>query len=457
MLIDSHAHLDMQQFEEDIDQTLMRALDAGISYIINIGSDIESSIRSVELASNYEMIYAAVGIHPHEARGVDSKTYDKLTQLCQHEKTLAIGEIGLDYHYMHSPVQIQHEVFIAQLELANRLAKPVVIHQREAYSDTLHILRQYTPLSGGVIHCFSGDESCLEEYLKLGFHISIAGPVTFKKSQALRKIVPLIPDNRLLIETDSPYLTPTPYRGRRNEPAYIKYIAQTTAQIKGLALADIIRITILNTERLFGITRAKRSAEIVYPIRKSLYINLTNRCTNNCTFCARQHSYYVKGHDLKLDHEPGAAEILNKIDAQAQNYTEIVFCGFGEPLLHLDTIVQVSKELKKWGYNIRINTNGQANLIYGRNILPELKGLVDALSVSVNAECEDKYLDICRPEFGAGAYQAVKEFILLAKEYIPQITVTVLDIPDIDVECCRRLVENELGVNFRLRTYNQVG
>jgi TatD DNase family protein len=457
MLIDSHAHLEMPHYETDLEQVIQRALTAGISHIINIGSDEESSVKSVELAARYDMLYAAVGIHPHEARLVTPGTYDKLSRLAAHPKVIALGEIGLDYHYRHSPLHIQQEVFVRQLQLAHELQLPVIIHQREAGADTMNILTRNPPAYGGVMHCFSGDESMLKQCLKRGLYISVAGPVSFKKSEKLRQLISRVPAEKLLLETDSPYLTPVPYRGKRNEPAYVKYVAQLVAELKGLTLEDIGRITSLNVQQLFGIPVGDVQSKIVYPIRRSLYVNLTNRCTNDCTFCARQQSFYVKGHNLRLEHEPTAEQILQAIKQQPGSYEEIVFCGFGEPLLRLESIIQVAKQLKAQGYKIRINTNGQGNLIHQRNILPELTGLVDALSVSLNTENEQKYLELCRPQFGPGTYAAIKDFIRQAKQYIPEITVTVLDMPGIDIEQCRQIAEAELGVGFRVRAYDQVG
>ncbi len=457
MLIDSHAHLDMSHYETDLEQVIKRAQDEGISHIINIGSNEESSAKSVELAYRYEMIYASVGIHPHEARLVTPQTYEYLKELAAKPEVVALGEMGLDYHYKNSAPDVQQRVFKEHLQLANELQLPVVIHQREAAADTLNILRQNPPISGGVMHCFSGDEAILKEYLELGLYISVAGPITFKNAQNLRRVITQIPAERLLIETDSPYLTPVPYRGKRNEPAYVKYVAKAVAEIKGLTIEDIGRITSLNVGRLFGIPCRDEQSKIVYPIRRSLYVNLTNRCTNDCTFCARQKTYYVKGHNLKLEYEPEADEILKAIENEPGSYEEVVFCGFGEPFLRLDVIMQVARQLKPRGFKIRINTNGQGNLIHKRNILPELKGLVDAISVSLNTEDEEKYLKLCRPQSGSGTYAAIKDFILQAKQYIPEITITVLDMPGIDLEHCRKIAEDELEVGFRVREYNQVG
>ncbi len=370
MLVDSHAHLEMPQFADDLEQVIQRAKAAGLSHIINIGTDEESSVKSVELATQYGLIYAVVGIHPHEARLVSAATYDCLRKLAAHPKVVALGEMGLDYHYMHSSAVIQQEVFKQQLRLADELELPVVIHQREAEADALNILKEHPPAYGGVMHCFSGDEAMLNECLNMGLYISVAGPVSFKKAHCLRQLIAQVPADMLLLETDAPYLAPVPYRGKRNEPAYVKHTAQVVAELKGLSLDDIGRITSLNVRNLFGIPAGEEQSRVVYPIRRSLYVNLTNRCSNDCSFCARNKSYYVKGHNLSLEHEPTTDEVLEAITNQSGDYEEIVFCGFGEPLLRLDTIIEVAKQLKFQGLKIRINTNGQGNIIHKHNILP---------------------------------------------------------------------------------------
>jgi len=280
--------------------------------------------------------------------------------------------------------------------------------------------------------------------------------VTFPNSFTLQEVVRRIPLEKILLETDSPYLAPEPYRGKRNEPAYIRKTAEKVASLKGLSFEDVCRITSLNAKILFGIGDEIPKGKIAYPIRHSLYLNLTNRCSNRCTFCAKNMSFVVKGHDLELSREPSAEELIEAV-GDPKRYQEIVFCGFGEPLLRLETVKTVAAELKKKGARVRIDTDGQANLVYGRNILPELKGLVDALSVSLNAENAEKYNRLCRSTFGEKGFPGVLDFIREAQRVIPEVVATVVEMPGVDVEACRRLVEEELGVKFKRRAYNEVG
>lgn len=456
MLIDTHAHLEMREFNDDRDDVIKRAKDAGVGYIITIGTTVESSRDAVMLADKYDFIYAAIGIHPHEAKDVLHPAYDIIRHFAQHKKVVGYGEIGLDYYYEHTQRVVQQRKFRDMLYEAKQLKLPIIVHDRDAHDDTLRILKEdWDPSLGGVMHCFSGDIEYAKQVMDLGFHISIAGPVTFPKAQALRDVVKQVPIEQLLVETDAPYLAPQAVRGKRNEPAYVRYTAEEVAKIKGLSFDDVARITSFNAMQLFGIGETPKQGKITYPIRNSLYLNVTNRCTSACTFCVRYFTDFVKGHNLRLKDEPTAEELIKEI-GDPKKYEEIVFCGYGEPTLRLDVIKAVATEVKRKGGRVRIDTNGHGNLIHKRNILPELAGLVDAVSVSLNAQNAELYEKISQPKFGAAAYDAVKEFISEAKKYIPDVTATVVTVPGVDVEACRKITD-ELGAKLRVREYNVVG
>ncbi|NTW58911.1 MAG: YchF/TatD family DNA exonuclease [Nitrospirae bacterium] len=456
MLIDTHAHLEMREFNDDRDDVIKRAKDAGVEYIVTIGTTVESSRDAVMLADKYDLIYAAIGIHPHEAKDILHPAYEILRHFAQHKKVVAYGEIGLDYYHEHTQRVVQQRKFRDMLHEAKELKLPIIVHDRDAHEDTLRILKDdWDPALGGVMHCFSGDIEYAKQVMDLGFHISIAGPVTFPKAQALRDVVKQVPIEQLLIETDAPYLAPQQFRGKRNEPAYVRTTAEEIAKVKGLTFDDVARITSFNAMQLFGIGEMPRQGRIAYPIRNSLYLNVTNRCTSACTFCVRYFTDFVKGHNLRLKDEPTADELIREI-GDPKKFDEIVFCGYGEPLLRLDVVKAVATEVKKKGGKVRIDTNGHGNLIHKRNILPELAGLVDAVSVSLNAQNAELYEKISQPKFGAAAYDAVKEFIREAKKYIPDVVATVVTVPGVDVEACRRIAD-ELGAKLRVREYNVVG
>jgi TatD DNase family protein len=255
MLFDTHAHLDDRKYNEDREEIFERAKVAGVELILNVGFDLPSSKRSIQLAEKYPFIYAGVGIHPHDAASMDEKVYQELEELAQHPRVVAIGEMGLDYYRDLSPRDIQAEVFRRQISLAKKVKKPIIIHDRDAHGDIIQIMKEEKVQEvGGVLHCFSGSWEMAKECLKLNFYISIAGPVTFSNAGKLKEIAAQVPLERLLIETDSPYLTPTPHRGKRNESAYVKHVAEEVAKLRGIAYEELVQATLDNGKRLFKIT-----------------------------------------------------------------------------------------------------------------------------------------------------------------------------------------------------------
>ncbi|MBU5427976.1 TatD family hydrolase [Tissierella pigra] len=254
MLIDSHAHLDDPRFDNDRDKLINSLEDNGVEIVINIGADLQTSISSVSLAEKYDNIYAAIGVHPHSAKEVDNSTIEVLRTFAKRDKVVAIGEIGLDYYYDNSPRDIQRKWFIEQLNLAKELNLPVVIHTRDAAQETFDILKEAQDGSlRGVLHCYSGSVEMAMEYIKMGFYISLGGPVTFKNAKVSKEVAKNIPLDKLLIETDCPYLTPEPYRGKRNEPVYVRYVAGTIAELRGITYEELERTTNRNTKDLFKI------------------------------------------------------------------------------------------------------------------------------------------------------------------------------------------------------------
>jgi len=254
VLIDTHAHLDGERYEQDREAVIKRALQGGVKYIVNVGADLSSSYRSVELARLYPEIYATVGIHPHDAAELNEDVLEKIKKLSRERKVRAVGEIGLDYHYDNSPRKVQQEAFRKQLKLARELGLPVVIHSREADEDTLKIIREARiEETGGVMHCFGSTLEMAQYYLDLNLYLAFGGVITFKNADELRGVVTEVPLDRMLLETDCPYLTPVPHRGKRNEPLYIKYVAEKIAEIRGLSVEDIAGITGRNAIRFYGL------------------------------------------------------------------------------------------------------------------------------------------------------------------------------------------------------------
>lgn len=254
MLFDSHAHIVDSKFNKDRDQVIQRAREAGVDYIMNPGADYESSLQAIALAEKYDFIYAAVGVHPHDAKSLDDMMLSLLKAMARKDKVKAIGEIGLDYHYDHSPRDLQKYWFEKQLLMAKELKLPVIIHDRDANQDVFDILSKVQSFETGVLlHCYSGSAELAEEYVKKGAYISLAGPVTFKNARKPLEVVETVPLDRLMIETDAPYLTPEPYRGKRNESAYVSYVAKKFAEIKGCSYQEIAQATMENAKSFFKI------------------------------------------------------------------------------------------------------------------------------------------------------------------------------------------------------------
>ena len=457
MLIDTHAHLDMEQFAEDLPQVLGRASEAGVGYIITIGTDAASSLKASLLSEKYPQLYFSAGVHPHDVKDATESDYETIRGLLKLPMAAAVGEAGLDYHYDLSPRDVQKEHFARQIAIARDAGKPLIVHSREAGDDTMDILvSEKAGEAGGTMHCFAGGYEMARRALDLGLYISVGGSLTFKKADELREVIGRVPVERMLLETDCPYLAPHPMRGKRNEPAYVGLVAERLAELKGLSVEDVYRITSLNAATLFNLGVQPEEGAIAYPIRDSLYLNITNRCTNDCSFCARNATDFVKGHNLRLLREPTSSEIIAAMKG-FEKFREVVFCGYGEPFLRLDVIKEVAAVVKSRGVRVRVNTNGQALMIHGRDVLPEIEGLVDALSVSLNFPTEDQYVEICRPLLGDGTYESLKEFVVKAKASVPDVTVTVLSMPGVDIEACRKVAEDELGVPLRVREYNEVG
>ena len=262
-LVDSHCHLDLPQFDADRAAVITRAIESGVTCMINPGVDVPSSRAAVELAQQHESVYAAVGVHPHDAKTLDASGLEELRTLARSPQVVAMGEIGLDYYRNLSPRDVQRRAFQAQLELAAEFGLPVIVHDRDAHADVLPILRDwcdslYTPRSTlydrvGVLHSFSGDVALAGQALALGFYIGISGPVTYKNASRLREVVSTVPLERLLVETDAPYLAPHPLRGQRNEPAHVRWVAQAIADIKNLTPEEVVAQTYMNAGVLFGL------------------------------------------------------------------------------------------------------------------------------------------------------------------------------------------------------------
>lgn len=255
MLIDSHAHIQGKEYAGEVAAVIERARQAGVEKIIAVGGagDMTSNTEAVTLAESFPDIYATVGMHPHDAKDVGPEDLAGLKELSAHPKVVAVGETGLDYYYSHSPHEVQRRVFAQFIHMARETELPIVVHERDAAKDAAELLRAEGEANlRGVIHCFTGDYQAACKYLDLGFYISFTGIITFKNADPLREVVRRVPLDRMMVETDSPYLTPVPHRGKRNEPAHVRWVAETIAKVKGVDLETVARVTSENVRDLFA-------------------------------------------------------------------------------------------------------------------------------------------------------------------------------------------------------------
>lgn len=454
-MIDTHAHLHIKQFDQDRDQVIENAFSHGVEKIINVGCDLISSQESILLADKYEHIYATVGFHPHDAKDLTDYALKEIKALASHKKVVAIGEIGLDFYRNLSPPADQIKAFKNQIQLARELKLPMVVHVRDAWEKALAILKETeADQVGGVLHSFTGNLEQAYIALDMGFYLSFNGMLTYRDSKTL-KVARKIPMDSILVETDSPYLSPIPQKDKRNQPAYLKYVIEKLAELfSPLSFKDVERITAVNACFLYRLIKTI-PCQVAYPIRDSLYLNITNRCSNACVFCVRNYTDFVKGHNLRLNQEPTFSEVISALGG-LEKYREVVFCGYGEPTIRLDLLKEVARYLKSKNVQVRLNTNGQGNLINRRNIVAELVGLIDVVSVSLNVDNGEKYDRLCKSKFGENTFEKVIDFMKECRKRQLKTIITVLDIPEVDLKRCEKIA-GELGVELRVRHYNVVG
>ena len=253
-LFDSHAHLNSERFKKDAKEVRQAGMDGGVVGLLNVGYDLKTSRLAIRQAEEFENVWAAVGIHPHDAKDYTPEIEEELRKMAVHPKVVAIGEMGLDYHYMNSPKEVQREVFIKQMELAREVDLPIIIHDREAHAECLELIQTHGQGLQGVFHCFSGSKEFALEVIRLGFYVSFAGPVTYKNARNLKEAAQVVPLDRILIETDCPYLAPDLYRGKRNEPLYVGEIAKEIGELRKISLEEVSEATLKNACDLFTIS-----------------------------------------------------------------------------------------------------------------------------------------------------------------------------------------------------------
>ena len=451
MFIDTHTHLFFKNFDDDREEVIKNAIASGVKYMLVPGTDIDTSKQAIELAEKYESVYASVGVHPHDTKDWSNSLIEELKELAKHPKVVAIGEIGLDYFYDFSPKDKQKQAFDKQIELALELNLPVIIHNRDSNEDIMEFARKYknTPLKAQY-HCFAGTVENARELVEMGHFISFTGNITFKKADSIREVISKVSVENILLETDSPFLTPEPFRGKRNEPKNIPLIAEIIAKIHHLRIEDVARTTSWNAYKLFGIGE-KMKLSYTYQIGESLYINVTNRCNADCVFCDRKGEAVINGYKLKMSklEEPEAEVYISEI-GDPKKYREIVFCGYGEPTIRGEVVKQVAKYVKENGGKTRMNSNGHGNFINKRDITPELKDAIDTISISLNSTDKTQYAKLMRVD--ESLHAEMIDFAQKAKVFT-HVVMSIVGLSSVDTENAKQFVINQIGVDFREREY----
>ncbi|MBN2495887.1 MAG: TatD family hydrolase [Deltaproteobacteria bacterium] len=479
-LVDSHAHLDFDRFADDRQAVIRRAFEAGLRHIVVIGAGrgTEGAYDAVALAAGHRALWATVGVHPHDAdlgigRQADPRApvdpavrtrwevaadglLARQASLALHPKVVAIGEVGLDFHYDRSAREFQRALFRRSVRLAVELDLPLVIHARDAEDEAAAILgEEGAGRVGGVIHCFTGHPGLARAGLALGFSFGLTGVLTFPNARALRETAAGLPFERLLVETDCPYLAPVPHRGRRNEPAHVIEVVRALADLKGVDLATAAQQTCDNARRVYRLAEREREAagQIAYRYGQGLYLNVTNRCTLGCRFCLKHAGYDALGVPLGLLEEPSADEVLRaaRRELRAAKASEVVFCGLGEPLLRLDLVCQVGRALRAEGVRVRVDTDGLASLVHGLDAPRALAGAADAISISLNAHDRQTHAELCPSVHGPRAFDAVCEFIRGCAAQLPEVTASVVRQAEIDIDAARALALSLGAGQFRVR------
>jgi TatD DNase family protein len=461
-LVDSHCHLTWPSFDDDRAEVVARMREAGVEQAIVIATTVEDARRGAALAGEHDGLYPTAGIHPNDLPEDLDAGLAELDALLHSGGFVAVGETGLDYYRDNTAAPDQQRAFRHQCELARSNDLPVIVHIRDrdgeqgAYDDVATIIESYPGLRG-VIHCYTGDAAHAERYLAAGFVISFSGILTFPKGENVREAAAVVPIERTLVETDAPFLAPIPHRGKRNEPAFVAHTAKRLAELKGLSEADVRRITTRNSRQLFRLPAEDSIGPPTYRIRDSIYVNLTNACDSKCTFCPRTHDdFEVKGYDLRRPRDPTVEQILEEI-GDPTAYDEVVFCGFGEPTLRLESLRTVARAVKDRGGRTRLNTNGHGDVIHKRNIAPDLVGLIDTISVSLNAQDRETFERHCPSAFSPDGFTPMLAFIdNCVAEGLAVVCTAVGGLDGVDMAECEALALAH-GAVWRARSLNEVG
>ncbi len=449
---DSHCHLHFEHFDKDLEQVLKKSRDAGISHILIPSTDIETSLRSAEIAERYGL-FAAAAFHPEHLPPEDTakSSWHSLRGILLRPSVIAIGETGLDFHHKTFSVEKQIFWFQKHIELAEAIGYPLIVHSRGAELEVLEQLPEKLSVPV-ILHCWGGNEALTDVAVARDYYLGVDGPLTYRKNSKLRNIIARVPRNRLLAETDSPFLPPEPYRGRRNEPAHLRYVILQIRELWGsnISIENTSFTLWENAMRAYMIHPDNRRADIVYRYCDSLYVNITSRCQNNCGFCVRRSEDGLSDYFLRHAEDPSDELVLSTLGAMSlEDFSELVFCGFGEPTLRSELLMKAASAASSRGIRTRLNTNGLCASILSDQQVLELVRCFDSVSISLNASGAREYSRICSSEVEA-PWDCLMKFIRLAKVTGVRLQVSVVENSGVDVTRVKALSER-LKIPLRIR------
>jgi TatD DNase family protein len=445
---DPHCHLCDQSYTADLDGVLARAREAGVTDVLVPGISAGSSRSARELASGFAWIHAAAGIHPDSAGTASEDDLTEIRRLLPSAEVIAVGETGIDLHYTDSPpAAAQEALFGKHIEMAEAFGLTLVVHSRDAEERVLRILGA-DRLFPVVLHCWTGSESDAMEASHRGFYIGFAGPVTYPANGRLRQLAAVLPRDRVLAETDGPYLPPVPLRGRRNEPSFLVHIVDAIASAWGVPVVEAGEILRENSLRALQLGSHRRT-DLVYMLNGRIYMNITGQCTNRCRFCIREKSDGLGGYMLRHGAEPDEGRLRRLVGMlDAREHEELVFCGYGEPTMRPGLLRELAAAASDRGFRIRLNTNGLCPAWLSPEETLWMLAPFDTVSVSLNASSPGEYLDLCRPAT-PGAWENLLGFMRLART-VCRVRATAVRFPGLEMDRVKAL-SMDLGVEFMER------
>ncbi len=408
---------------------------------------MESSIRAAEISRSRSGVYAAAGVHPNDLNSEASDCTDFIAGILLHPAVVAVGETGLDLYHDRIPLTRQRECFRKHIVMAEAFGLTLIVHSRNAEREVLDTLPENLSVPV-IMHCYTGPDDIAMEAASRGYYIGFAGPVTFQRNDRLRDLARSLPVDRILIETDSPYLSPEPVRGRRNEPSNVSFIAETLSEIWDENYEDTAEILLRNSLEALQLSPLRRT-DLAYRLSGNIYMNITGKCSNNCRFCIKNMTDGIEGYYLKHHEEPGRERleaIIELLEPDMGN--ELVFCGFGEPTMRPELLRNLAEKASEKGFSVRLNTNGTCLERLSFEETAELLAPFNSVSVSLNASSREEYNRICRPA-EATAWDSMMKFIELA-EKIASVRLTAVKYPGLDMGPVRELAGN-LNLPFRAR------